>query len=90
MTTATPSWSGWTNGDGEPEYALIVGDRERDYVVGLCIYQDGRGWNSFVLAMREPLPEGADLERSLKHGEIATVTPAFRDMKLGELVLGGI
>ena len=78
------------NGDGEPEYALVVGDRERDYAVGLCIYRDGGGWSSFVLAMRERLPEGADLARSLEHGDIATVPPAFRDLKLGELVLGGM
>ena len=78
------------NGDGEREYALIIGDRERDYAVGLCMYRRGGEWRSFVLAMREPLPEGADLAQALGHGEIAAVPPAFRDLKLGELILGGM
>ena len=78
------------NGDGEPEYALIVGDRERDHAVGLCIYRNGGGWSSFVLAMRERLPEGTDLAQSIEHGDVAAVPPAFRDLKLGALILGGM
>ena len=78
------------NGDGEPEYVLIAGDRERDYAAGLCIYRDGGGWSSFVLAMREPLPEEADLAQILRNGAITTTAPAFRDLRIGTLVLGGI
>ena len=76
------------NGGGEPEYVLIVAWTDPDRVFGLCIYRDGGGWSSLPMAMREPLPEGADLARILRGGALEAVPPAFRDLRVGGLVLG--
>ena len=76
------------NGDGEPEYVLILAYPDPDRVFGLCVYRDGGGWSSLPLALRKPLPEGADLARILREGDLEAVAPAFRDLRIGELVLG--
>ena len=79
------------HGDGAPEYVLLVGARERGHLFGLCVYRDAAGeWRGLVLAVRDPLPEGESLAPLLRSGEIEAVTPAFRDLRIGGVVLGGI
>ena len=78
------------DGDGAPEYAYVVVDPDREYVSGVGVYRErGGGWRSFVLAMRGPAPKGADLAELLQEGAIAASAPRFRDLKIGDLVLGG-
>ena len=78
-------------GDDTPEYVLLVGEREHGRLVGLCVYREGEGaWRGRVLALREPLPQGADLGELLRSGEIDAVTPAFRELRIGGAVLGRI
>ena len=78
------------DGDGEPEYAYVAVDPDREYVSGVGVYRGrGGGWRSFALAMRGPAPEGADLAGTLQDGEIEAAAPRFRDLRIGELVLGG-
>ena len=77
-------------GDGEPEYVYVVVDPDREYVSGVGVYRErGGGWRSFVLAMRGPVPEGADPAEILQTGEIEAAAPRFRDLRIGELRLGG-
>ena len=76
--------------DGEPEYVYVVVDPDRAYVSGVGVYREGGDrWRSFVLAMREPMREQADPAEILREGEIEAVAPRFRDLRIGELVLGG-
>ena len=78
------------DGDGEPEYAYVVVDPDREHVSGVGVYRErGGGWRSFVLAMRGPVPKGADLADILQQGVIAASAPRFRDLRIGDLVLGG-
>ena len=78
------------DGDGAPEYVYVVVDPDREYVSGVGVHRErGGGWRSFVLAMRGPAPEGADLAEILQAGAITAAAPRFRDLRIGELVLGG-
>ena len=78
------------DGDGAPEYVYVVVDPDREYVSGVGVYRERGGrWRSFVLAMRGPVPEGADPAEILQEGEIEAAAPRFRDLRIGGLVLGG-
>ena len=78
------------DGDGAPEYVYVVVAPDREYVSGVGVYRERGGrWRSFVLAMRGPVPEGADPAEILQEGEIEAAAPRFRDLRIGGLVLGG-
>ena len=77
------------DGDGAPEYVFVMVHPDREYVSGVGVHRRGGEWRSFVLGLREPVPEGADPAEILQDGEVEAVAPAFRDLRIGDLVLGG-
>ena len=85
-------WVGWVgtdlDADGEQDYVLILASRDR--VLGFHFYADDHGtWRSAVLEPRNQLPQGTDLLEMLREGEISSVERTVRDLKVGDLVLGG-
>ena len=75
------------NRDGAPEYVYLSSDSSGEYLVGLCLYQDGEDWRSLPMTLGQPIPEGADLAHILKNAEIAAADRAFQDLQIGELSL---
>ena len=80
------------NDDGVLEYALVTA-ADGGWALGWCFYLADGVWRHQRLSLVfRSLAENAgtpnaDLSDVLRHGEIETVGPAFRDLKIGGLIL---
>lgn len=80
------------NDDGVLEYALVSAT-DGSWALGWCFYLADGVWDYRRLSLVFPSPAEdagaweADLSDVLRHGEIETVGPAFRDLKIGGLIL---
>ena len=81
------------NNDGVLEYALISSIPGASQVFGLCFYLADGVWNYRRLSLISSSltanvgTSDVDISDVLHHGEIETMEPAFRELRVGELVL---
>lgn len=74
------------NADGRKGYLFVRADSRRVAAAHIHVADDG-AWQAAVLAPRERLPHGTNLQAMLRNGGLGRAERTVQDFKVGDLVL---